>query len=124
MGRKPYWFFSARNVQVEGVHDENRRTGPQSPVVVCTLGPANPAPPAAQVQGGGLGVYQEQLRVEMDQQSPEARQMAVDAGGWFNFASFNYDDAAARKERTMCEYDLRVWARANVNDTHHSTREA
>ena len=55
----------------------------------------------------------------MDQQSPEARQMAVDAGGWLNFAYFTYNDAAARKDRTLREYDLRVWASANVDDTHH-----
>jgi hypothetical protein len=76
-------------------------------------------PAAAQVPSGGLGVYQEQLRVQMDQQSPEARQMAVDAGGWFNFACFTYDDAAVGKERTLCAYDLRVWASANVDNTHH-----
>lgn len=82
-------------------------------LAVCVM------PAAAQVQSGGLQVYQEQLRVEMDQQSPEARQMAVDAGGWFNFAAFNYHDAVAKKDRTMCEYDLRVWASANVDNTHH-----
>ncbi len=76
-------------------------------------------PAAAQFQEGGINVYQEQLRAEMDQQSPEARQMAIDAGGWINFAYYHYYDATIGRDRSMEEYDLRIWASANVDDTHH-----
>ncbi|MCD4699487.1 MAG: alginate export family protein [Phycisphaerae bacterium] len=66
----------------------------------------------------GRRVYDEQLRVELDRQQSAARQMGLDAGGWFSFAFFDYEDAAARKERTLRQYELRLWANYTVSGVH------
>lgn len=66
----------------------------------------------------GRRVYDEQLRVELDKQQAAARQIGLDAGGWFSFAFFDYEDAAARKERTLRQYDLRLWANYTVSGVH------
>ncbi len=66
----------------------------------------------------GLRIYQENLRVQLDQQQAIAREMGLDAGGWFNFALFNFDDEAARKERTLRQYQLRLWASYSVQGVH------
>ena len=47
----------------------------------------------------GRDIYDEQLRVRLDQQLPEAREMGFDAGGWFSMAYFNYDDASTSSGR-------------------------
>ncbi len=73
------------------------------------------APAAAQ---DGRRIYDEQLRVRLDQQLPEAREIGVDAGGWFTFAFLNYDDQASRKWRTLREYELRGWTSINVRGVH------
>jgi len=64
-------------------------------------------------------IYEEQLRVRLDQQQPIARELGLDAGGWFSFAFFNYDDAAARKERTLRQYELRLWGSLTIEGVHH-----
>ncbi len=64
---------------------------------------ARPAP--------SLRLYDEALRVELDKQQAAARRIGLDGGGWFSFALFNYDDAEARKDRTLRQYDLRLWGR-------------
>ncbi len=66
----------------------------------------------------GRRVYGEQLRVELDKQQATARQMGLDAGGWFSFAFFDFEDAAARKERTLRQYELRLWANYTVAGVH------
>jgi hypothetical protein len=85
--------------------------------VVCLLAAA--AAPAL-AQETGRRVYDEQLRVLLDQQAPDAREMGFDAGGWFNFAFFNFDDAAARKERTLRQYELRLWGKMNLQGVHRA----
>ena len=64
---------------------------------------------AQQPENGGRRIYEEQLRVRLDQQQAAARQIGLDAGGWFDFAFFTYDDAFG-KERTLRQYNLRLWA--------------
>jgi len=76
-----------------------------------------PAPALAQ-DAEDTRIYDEELRVALDEQMPLAREMGFDAGGWFNFAFFNYDDAAARKVRTLGRYALRGWASANIREVH------
>ena len=53
----------------------------------------------------GRRIYEEQLRVELDQQQAAAQQMGLDGGGWFSFNYFKYDDNTNR-ERDLTEYDL------------------
>lgn len=67
---------------------------------------------------GGRRVYDEQLRVKLDQQLPEARETSVDGGGWLNFALFHFDDAGARRERVLRQYELRGWGSANIQGVH------
>ena len=66
----------------------------------------------------GRRVYDEHLRVKLDQQVTAAKEIQVDAGGWFNFALFNYDDASADRTRTLRQYQLRGWASANLFRVH------
>ena len=69
---------------------------------------------------GGREVYEEQLRVALDKQLPEAREVSVDAGGWFNFALMIFDDAAADRDRALRQFQLRVWGSANVRGVHRA----
>ena len=69
-------------------------------------------------QDDGRRVYDEQLRVELDQQMAKARKIGLDAGGWFNFALFHYDDASARRERVLRQYQLRGWGSVNLQGVH------
>ena len=78
---------------------------------------------AAAAQAGAQGddgrrVYDEQLRVRLDQQIAEAQETGVDGGGWFNFAFYRYDDAQARRTRTLRQYQLRGWGSANIQGVH------
>ncbi len=68
----------------------------------------------------GRDIYQEQLRVRLDQQLPEAREMGFDAGGWFSLAYFNYDDPSTPggSVRTMRQYEVHPWARVNIRGVH------
>lgn len=70
---------------------------------------STPAALSQRNEDGGRRIYQEQLRVRLDQQQAAARQIGLDAGGWFNFAFFTYDDPLG-KERTLRQYELRLWA--------------
>ncbi|MCE5325338.1 MAG: alginate export family protein [Planctomycetaceae bacterium] len=71
----------------------------------------------AQEAGAPLSIYEQQLRVALDQQLPAAREQGFDAGGWFNFAFFNYDDAVG-DEHTLRDFQLRGWARYNDRGIH------
>ena len=75
-----------------------------------------PLAPAAAQDGGRI--YREQLRVRLDQQAPLAREFGFDAGGWFTFAFMHLDDQAARKWRTLRQYELRGWASMNLQGVH------
>ena len=68
----------------------------------------------------GVRIYNEELRVALDEQIPLAREMGFDAGGWFNFAFFNYDDASVPKVRTLGRYALRGWASMNIQGVHRA----
>ena len=69
-------------------------------------------------QPAATRIYDEQLRVKLDQVDPEIREKDVDVGGWLNMAIFNYDDASARIERQMRQYELRGWASLNLQGVH------
>ncbi len=78
------------------------------------------AAPRAKGQKAGTAVYREQLRVLLEEQTPVAREVGVEAGGWFSFAFFNYDDESARTERTLRQYELRGWGSVNVQGVHRA----
>ena len=86
-------------------------------VVLATIGVARTA--GAQAEDGRR-VYDEQLRVQLDQQLPEAREVGVDGGGWLSFALFHFDDAGARTERVLRQYQLRGWGSVNVRGVHRA----
>jgi len=66
-------------------------------------------------------VYDEQLRVKLDQINPESREKDFDVGGWLNAAIFDYDDAPARiSRRQMRQYELRAWASMNLKGVHQA----
>jgi hypothetical protein len=65
-----------------------------------------------------LRIYEEDLRVRLDQQSPLLREDSVDFGGWFNFALFSYDDVSANRSRTLRQYQLRGWVSMNLHQVH------
>jgi len=73
---------------------------------------------AQQFSSPGERIYEEQLRVRLDQQEPGAREIGVDLGGWFNFAVFHYDDASDRTVRTLNKYELRGWVSVNIQGVH------
>jgi alginate export protein len=76
------------------------------------------AAPAVAQKRAGADVYQEQLRVRLDEQIPSAAEVGFEAGGWLNFALFHYDDAEAGMERTLRQYQMRAWASANIHGVH------
>jgi len=93
--------------------------GRASALLVFAAGVLLPALAAsAQVRQTGVDIYEEQLRVRLDQQVPTAREVGLDYGGWFNFAVFDYDDAAAARTRTLRQFQLRGWASVNVQGVH------
>ena len=85
-------------------------------LITAVLVPAGRA--AAQAAAEGRRIYDEQLRVRLDQQQAMAREMGLDAGGWFTFAFFNFDDASARHHRTLRQYELRLWASYTLEGVH------
>ncbi|MDP6633948.1 MAG: alginate export family protein [Phycisphaerae bacterium] len=72
----------------------------------------------AAAQPAASRIYDEQLRVKLDNLDPETREDKVDVGGWLNIAFFDYDDATARTERQMRQYELRAWASMNLRGVH------
>ena len=68
----------------------------------------------------GRDVYEEQLRVRLDRQAPEAREMGFEAGGWFSAAYFNYDDPStpSGSVRTLRKFEVQPWARVNLRGVH------
>ena len=68
----------------------------------------------------GARVYQEELRVQLDQQNLAARDTGIDGGGWFNFAYFNFDDGTAERNRTLRQFQFRAWASASVQGVHRA----
>jgi len=66
---------------------------------------------------GGRRIYQEQLRVKLDEQAGEYRQVQADAGGWLTFGLFNFDDALGEKH-TLRQYEVRGWGSLNIQGIH------
>jgi hypothetical protein len=72
----------------------------------------------ASAQRDGRRIYEEQLRVRLDQQMPMAREIGLNAGGWFSYALFHYNDTDVERERTLNQFELRGWADFNVHGVH------
>jgi hypothetical protein len=79
---------------------------------------AAPAPGQAVESESGRRLYEEELRVLLGEQAPETQEFGYDAGGWFSFAYFRYDDEAAREQRNLRQYELRGWASLNLQGVH------
>jgi len=100
---------------MKGFRDKTHRTTSwclAAVVVMAMFGGHAMAQPAA------TRIYDEQLRVKLDQIDPEVREKDVDVGGWLNMAIFNYDDASARIDRKMRQYELSGWASLNLQGVH------
>ena len=72
----------------------------------------------AAAQQDATSVYDEQLRVRLDQQAPAGGGTSIDGGGWFSAALFKYDDADVDRFRTLRKYELRLWAAASYQGIH------
>jgi len=93
-----------------------KRSGVAAFVLACVVGGTSND---ASAQGlSGRRVYDEQLRVRLDQQVPGIKEIGFEAGGWFNFAFFHYDDSAANRDRTLRQFEIRGWASLNIRKEH------
>ena len=75
---------------------------------------------SAWAQTDGRRIYDEQLRVRLDQQVPGATEIGIDAGGWLTTAFFNYNDTIARETRALRQFELRGWASVNIQGVHRA----
>jgi hypothetical protein len=66
--------------------------------------------------GDGVRLYQEQLRVQLDEQA-EQQGVGLDAGGWATVGIFHYDDSLG-EDRTLRQVELRAWGSANIDGVH------
>lgn len=87
-------------------------------LAAADAGGVAPIRQAAAQDAPGLRVYDEQLRVRLDEQAPRPGLVDVDGGGWINLALFKFDDSAAQRFRTLRQYELRLWASANLQGAH------
>jgi len=85
--------------------------------VLAALAVAAACPRAGAQATDGRRIYEEQLRTRLDQQVPEHNEVTFDAGGWFSFAWFHYDDSAG-EPHTLRQYELRGWTSLNVRGVH------
>ncbi|MBP8303117.1 MAG: alginate export family protein [Phycisphaerae bacterium] len=63
-------------------------------------------------------VYDEELRIRMDQQAPSRQEVTVDGGGWLSLGMLDYDDDPASTQRTLLQSQLRGWSQVGLRDTH------
>lgn len=86
---------------------------------LCATGSLALAQDGVRGQAGGARIYEEQLRVQFDQQSLESRERGVDGGGWFNYAFFHYQDNEQRT-RTDSQYQFRPWGSLDYESVHRA----
>jgi hypothetical protein len=72
----------------------------------------------AKAQESAYRVYNEQLRVQLDQQTPESRDRTVDAGGWLSFAYFHYNDTVGHEDRSLRQFQIRPWGSVDLQGAH------
>ena len=65
-------------------------------------------------------LYEEELRVRLDQQRPADRETRFEAGGWFSAALFHYDDPVLGADRPLRRFQLRAWGRMDVKGVHRA----
>ncbi len=66
---------------------------------------------------GGIRIYNEQLRVRLDERRPTDRETSFDAGGWLTFGLFYFDDTLGDRH-TLRQYQGRAWASLNIENVH------
>ena len=74
----------------------------------------------ADAQDRGTRLYEEELRVKLDQHRPEDREVSFDAGGWFSAVFFHYDDVALGSDRPLRRFQFRAWGKMNVKGVHRA----
>lgn len=89
------------------------RLGSLAAVMVAAV-----AASAAAQDDTGVRVYEEQLRVRLDEQVSGSREAGFDAGGWLNFALFHFEDIPPSGTRNMRQYELRGWASFDFRKVH------
>jgi len=98
-----------------------RSRGPRAWMAAAAAAALAACAATASAQGGGEGglrIYEEQLRVQLDQQQAAAKEAGVDGGGWLVSAFLTYDDDAARKRRTLRQNELRLWGSLSFAGVH------
>lgn len=94
-----------------------RRLVAAAVALLCAVGWGSPA--FAQPRSrSGLEIYEEQLRVRLDRQAPQRKDVGVRAGGWLSFAVMDYDDAVADRDRTLRKMQLRGWLDVSYRGEH------
>lgn len=87
----------------------------------------SPAIAGAQEATTGRQIYEQQLRMRLDEQArrgvgegqPVSNRLDADGGGWFTFSLYHYDDEAAQRVRTLRQYQLRGWASVSLDGVHN-----
>jgi hypothetical protein len=81
---------------------------------------ALPAASPLLAQEPGVRQYEEQLRVRLDEQNLQKRDTGATGGGWLDFSLFHFDDAVARRDRTLRRIEVRAWAAGNIEGVHRA----
>ncbi|MFP4054316.1 MAG: alginate export family protein [Phycisphaerae bacterium] len=84
-------------------------------VLLCAAAWANAQQPAAE---RSVNIYEEQLRVRLDEQIPDRSDTGFRAGGWLSAAAMHFDDAAVNDDRDLRKYQLRGWLSFNYKGVH------
>jgi len=66
----------------------------------------------------GTGLFDEELRVILDKQRPDQRDAPFKAGGWLSATFYDYNDTPARRDRTLRQFQLRLWGQMNIDGVH------
>ena len=78
-------------------------------------------PLAAQPAGGPFlqqqRAIEEQARQDLNHELPASQRFDLDAGGWYSFYLFHWDDGI--KRRTFRDYDLRLWSSLSLDQGTH-----
>ncbi len=86
-------------------------------LVLAVTAAALVAPAAGQDR---TNIYEEELRVKLDQQRPADRETRFEGGGWFSAAMFHYDDPVLGADRPLRRFQLRAWGRMDVKGVHRA----
>ncbi len=99
------------------MNNKTRRSAALVAALLCAIGGVSTT--AAQGRPrSGLEIYEEQLRVRLDEQIPGRSDFGYRAGGWLSFAVMDYDDPTAGRDRTLRKLQLRGWLDVDYRGEH------